>query len=390
MSVNIDGHEVLIPTVVGDRVVSDAEAIKHFKKTGAHLGVFDTPKNATAYAQKLHENQAQTLTEPEHQGVPDGWTVVAKPSKPEPSKGHDFKVLGVNIHVPGEAKPRADSNMIGWGENGAGVAPEDALMVGQAARGVAKAAAGGVVSGAKQMLAEASPVIKYEATRTVLEKMGVPSHMAAVAAMAVSGYNRKSPKVAAEPVASNPTAPHLDLSVPVRPSQLTPQQLSERMQAIDAAGGVPEATKVAARQMGQPYAGRRIISPVETVGGGAAPPSGPLPSPAPASATPTSRPSSGKSPQQILNEEALAARRAAAQVQPSEPAAAPKPKLTAPEFQAATEQYTMLRNKGLTDAQARKAIETMRSVNQQFGLSTPTKAETRFPKGMRGKVPPKP
>jgi hypothetical protein len=58
MSINVDGREVLIPTVVRDRVVSDEEAIREYQRTGKHLGVFDTPQNATAYAEQLHNDYA--------------------------------------------------------------------------------------------------------------------------------------------------------------------------------------------------------------------------------------------------------------------------------------------------------------------------------------------
>ena len=53
------GPEVLIPTVVKDRVVSPEEAIKHYQKTGEHLGKFETSEEATSYAEKLHEEQAK-------------------------------------------------------------------------------------------------------------------------------------------------------------------------------------------------------------------------------------------------------------------------------------------------------------------------------------------
>jgi soluble lytic murein transglycosylase-like protein len=57
MGVNIDGKEVLIPTVINGRLVSDDEAISHYKKTGENLGVFDSAKASDAYAEKLHEQQ---------------------------------------------------------------------------------------------------------------------------------------------------------------------------------------------------------------------------------------------------------------------------------------------------------------------------------------------
>lgn len=59
MSTNIDGREVLIPTVSDDgRIMSDDEAIYNFMRTGKHLGMFDNPDDATAYAESLHNQQA--------------------------------------------------------------------------------------------------------------------------------------------------------------------------------------------------------------------------------------------------------------------------------------------------------------------------------------------
>lgn len=54
------GRNVLIPTVIEGRgVVPIDEAIKYYQQTGEHLGMFDTPDNADAYAQGLHEQQAR-------------------------------------------------------------------------------------------------------------------------------------------------------------------------------------------------------------------------------------------------------------------------------------------------------------------------------------------
>lgn len=58
ISVDQDGRSYLIPTVVGDRVVSNDEAIKHFQQTGENLGQFKTWQQADAYAKQLHDQQA--------------------------------------------------------------------------------------------------------------------------------------------------------------------------------------------------------------------------------------------------------------------------------------------------------------------------------------------
>jgi hypothetical protein len=61
MSFNEDGKEVLIPTVAanGSRILSERDAIAQYRRTGQFLGKFDTPDNATSYAQQLHQSQAQ-------------------------------------------------------------------------------------------------------------------------------------------------------------------------------------------------------------------------------------------------------------------------------------------------------------------------------------------
>jgi hypothetical protein len=59
VSVNIDGQEVLLPRVTPDgRHLTTDEAVTEYEKTGRHLGIFDTPEEATRYAQQLHQDYA--------------------------------------------------------------------------------------------------------------------------------------------------------------------------------------------------------------------------------------------------------------------------------------------------------------------------------------------
>ena len=58
-SVNIDGKETLLPTIVNGKRVTEEQAIDHYKKTGEHLGRFNTPEDATKYAIGLHNRQAK-------------------------------------------------------------------------------------------------------------------------------------------------------------------------------------------------------------------------------------------------------------------------------------------------------------------------------------------
>lgn len=68
MSANFDGKEVLLPTVSEDgKILTNEQAIEQYKKTGKHLGIFDTPENATSFADVLHQSQ-------EKQYVPGGRT----------------------------------------------------------------------------------------------------------------------------------------------------------------------------------------------------------------------------------------------------------------------------------------------------------------------------
>lgn len=58
MSFGTDQGEVLVPTIAEDgRLLSDRQAMAQYQRTGRHLGIFDNPQHADAYAQQLHVQQ---------------------------------------------------------------------------------------------------------------------------------------------------------------------------------------------------------------------------------------------------------------------------------------------------------------------------------------------
>jgi len=63
ISVGIDGKNVLLPTIIDGKLVSDEEAIEHYQETGENLGVFDDPEEMDEYAQLLHEQQEMIYTD---------------------------------------------------------------------------------------------------------------------------------------------------------------------------------------------------------------------------------------------------------------------------------------------------------------------------------------
>lgn len=141
--------------------------------------------------------------------------------------GADFTVLGVPIHVPGREKPRADENIADIG--GVGIPPEAVLMgplqAGRAMLDPALSMAGKAVAGAGTMLSHAAPVIKYEATKHLLMKAGLPESVATLAAAAASGYKRGGTtkavetEAAAVPVAAEAVVPSAEKSVVLNPAK---------------------------------------------------------------------------------------------------------------------------------------------------------------------------
>lgn len=107
MGVNIDGQEVLIPTVVNGKVVSDDEAVAEYKKTGKHLGKFSTPESSSAYSQSLHTQQ-----EVMYAGKPAGGAAA-----PAASPGDASLPAGMRNNNPGNIKFIGQKDAVGPSKN---------------------------------------------------------------------------------------------------------------------------------------------------------------------------------------------------------------------------------------------------------------------------------
>ena len=59
IGIEADGMFINIPTVINGEVVSDREAIQHYRRTGQHLGKFKTKRERDAAARALSKNQSQ-------------------------------------------------------------------------------------------------------------------------------------------------------------------------------------------------------------------------------------------------------------------------------------------------------------------------------------------
>lgn len=109
-STNIDGEEVLLPTIGRDKDgnpirLTEDEAVEKYMKDGKHLGKFKTPEEATAYAQKLHEDQEKLYADKD-EGVKTNnngkYAVI--------SGGHDYRVDSVKdaLRIAKGEKPRSE------------------------------------------------------------------------------------------------------------------------------------------------------------------------------------------------------------------------------------------------------------------------------------------
>lgn len=156
------GEVALIPTVVGDKVVSNEEAIKHYLQTGEHLGIFNSEDAANTYAQKLHEEQAKEYVKPQSSNFqPRGNPAPGTPTDTQSTNARDIIDNLTSIPSFMEAVQRGD--IAGAALAAATILPFPGGKAIKAGEGVAKA--GEVVGRDAVEIARASKGVEAQATR---------------------------------------------------------------------------------------------------------------------------------------------------------------------------------------------------------------------------------
>lgn len=255
---------------------------------------------------------------PQQTGVPDGWEVVTPPPAPPPTtastalpetrmptgtpargRGTQLNVDRSNAVASAAVTPLAHPtgiDAIDGMTSPLGLASLAAGGVGVARAGVT----GGALAAVKTAVADAAPLVKYEATKAILERLGVPAPMATVAAMAVSGYTRnaKGKAAAAAPTPEPMPAARseaLDLTRPAKAGALTQDEIAARVSAVRANGGLPPQAAPPTAAAAPPIASGPVAAP----GGAPAAAPGPPAVPVAPSAAPRSTagsPPSGRLP----------------------------------------------------------------------------------------------
>lgn len=353
--------------------------------------------------------------------------------EPPPPAGtwEDRGVAGRVWHpaVP-PAGERADSDVVGGIPLFGGISPE-AVVAGGVGVGRALAAPAAhiidrALAGAKALGDQVSPQIKYEVAKTSLQAVGVPAPAAMAMALVISGLKRGAKET---PTTEAPSGPHLDRSAPMRPGEMTQQQIGERLRFGTGTPPAKAAPKPMIGVTAQPPA-----VPVEPVASGLVapapqaaapvvptasapqpsaplPPSAPVPSPgAPVPADPSAaamrmgpdgllvgRP--GGNPampdQRTLNDAALAIRRQAAQSRlaagSAPPASSAVPETAAyvkpaPLTKAETVAFWDYIKRGMSGADAMKTIESQRALLQSGMVSDAERIAAQDARYTRGEV----
>lgn len=230
------------------------------------------------------------------------------------------------------------------------------LSVGRAIGAAGLTAAGRAIAGLKATAAQVTPQLKYAAAQEAMNAIGVPKRYSIPAALIIAGLKNPKGGAAAEAEAT-PTGPHMDRSIPVRPSELTQEQLKQR---IFQGYGTPPAAEV--RQ--QAVAGARLNA--QRAAAAQAQAAAPIAAPEPVS------PAAAAPPETAV---------------PAPPAATFKPGVSGKFTAAEVAQGMKWKAAGVSDAQILERIEASRAFNVAAGLTPPTVAQTKFPKGMRGGLP---
>lgn len=122
-SFEMDGLEILVPTLDPDgNSMTDDQAVQRYMETGEHLGKFDTPDAATAYAVRLSERQNPMIPrDPDHyiDLGSERWRDVFVRAPAEAAAANRKRSFDAEVAKPRPARPKPvttkrDTPQIDW------------------------------------------------------------------------------------------------------------------------------------------------------------------------------------------------------------------------------------------------------------------------------------
>jgi hypothetical protein len=133
MGINVNGKETLIPSVVGGRQLTEDEARDRYRKTGLHMGQFNTPEEAD-YAARLRTARYNMLDNPikfQANQFKDGGTLppryTSNPNDPRLKAYQDslyVRRLNPQTFTPGNrTRPLTQDEKIFWKDEKTGLVP---------------------------------------------------------------------------------------------------------------------------------------------------------------------------------------------------------------------------------------------------------------------------
>ena len=257
ITVGFGDKTYVLPRVVGGKVVSNQEAIDHFRQTGEHLGAYDKQKDAEDYSQRLHEEQAKEYKDKARGGLVKKY---AEGGRASTALDAAFAKRKARANALAEATVRNIPDLAKQGPGAVADALKDAYGLGE--RYLRSRTPGGVVAdvaGGARALRDATT--RYATDRAqnpmkvLADAYGVGKDIVTAVPQAVEDVAKLSERAQALKASDPEAARRLQASIAMAALGVVPgvrkgkQAVKAAEQAVKAAERAPQAIQLGRREM---------------------------------------------------------------------------------------------------------------------------------------------